>query len=1226
MAFADEFNQRLGQYIGSKATPLQDSSYRVNRRAQKENLAAQLAMAEFLASKSKSGSGARNQTQNSQENNLAIFAQRQGLNQPVVGDFSRDTVETLADAERSGFLDKDVEERGFWGGLGSKLKDVGETAGGGFMRALDVISRPSYGMFEAGKEYYESRNEGQNSLETIDDVIKGFWSGISGKEKTGFGDIVEQQSNIDPDSIDWSNPDDWLQAVSLGNAAAMGRVEEFNKKLPGVSDEEAEFQAKWTKRGGGLGGDLALDPLNWLGIGLAGKIAGKADEGEKALDFTEQGFKELVGKETRQIIESKGLATPFTRKRFLSGVSSIDQKGVANWVPEAGFKGLNDEISKAVDDAFLQIQGGMTRNRILGTDIGAPALAPRVAENVRIRLLGDFDNNLGKFLDHAAGVKRISPSQMQAMRNADPTFDRFLDDLLDRFNKTRPAQPNFTNINDILRLNISKGPKFNDLINRSADVAKGSWDNTIQEIQDELYEKLLGRTYTAPGLRVGNKLIPFNRVGKFYSDFRRTNLQGEAAKGLSFAKQFQGRSALMNQRLRSFGMRNYEDFANGVKDPAGNTISVGVKEEAAKLTSAERKEITTAILNGTDFPNDPKLQHAKDFIQEQYKKIYDEEVSAGIRGRGSKRLDNYVYNYYTRGKNKNIDDYRGLVKKEIKEGARRLRPDHLERAAAKGLRAEDDAFRALLYRKLDSNRKLSRSWFMDDLLDHYGFQANRLNDITAVNRGLHKLNKDKLSDAVKVGMQKGDEWYLPNDIHEIYNNYLKLLGGKYNEDTAGFLRMLDKITRLFKASVTIPYPGFHIRNSIGDLFMSWFDGVRYSDYQDLWNLKNQAASGKTAQKLIGNRHFSYNDLHDLFRKSASSGNYYSTELVGDTLMSRLAPQKLPAKAGAFARRASENREDFFRFAHWLKAFKEEYPKALKSTNNRIVEGVELAKQPAIKNAVEASTYRVNKSLFDYGALTATEKKTLRRIIPFYTYSRKVIPTLMEALFLNPAQLSKTNRLLIDREDASMADMMTPMYQREIGFARLTEEDEPWILGAQFLPTDVANRNTNVSSDADWFRNTLAQLNPIFKIPIERATGQSLFNRERTTDTGGYYSDALFPPLRPIQDAVGWTPAGKVIGEGKKEGLERLLAGRFGLGLPFDQVSTDQQEAALFGLQQQVIDQLNTVNKSLENKGFRLYLSKRKDGTSYRIRDMESGKVLYESTDPDDIVRKAHQIN
>jgi hypothetical protein len=1194
--FAQEFNSRLGNYTGNRQREFNPASTDVDEDARAYNNAVTETLAKMIE----------------QEEERRKKVKKGGkAAEEVYPGMSKPKLDRLVEQKQDNFLEDG------WDFLGKVRNAPGVKQGVDAAKfvnidaplhigktALDAISRPSYGLFNALEDQANatmSREglteeeladlersgelkeiKGDDFWHSFDDFAEGAWEGLKGDEKTGFGDIVEAQGRHNTRGGMPINPFNAFNGLNQAEAA--------------MGPDGNKNPVTWTKRGLGLGGELLADPMNAVGVGVAGKIASKADNASrlagKADDFSEDGFRNLVTDSTNRAIESRGLGKPFRDKKMTSWLNpnppSLQQPRLTGNRP-VGWDELHRTISDAIDNVTLKINGGATEGRVLGGQVAPYTVSQRVAESVRGTLLGKFDVNAARFQAHLDGTSRLSVAQINTLKQ-DPVFAKFHDELLAAVNANR-TKNKFKTLDDAINHYSMNGTQWNSHVNKAMDTAKAQFDATVKAIQDDIYTDIAGKVYNAPGIKImGKQVTSFNRIGKAYAGAKAGKLDTAAANAYSFGKQFPGRTALMNQRLRSLGVRNYENFKETVVQTADG------------LSKDQRKEITQALLDGRNF-SDPKMQAAKDFIEKAYRDIFAEEVDAGVRAASSVQADNYVYLYYKHGKKGTIDNVRSTVKNNI-ASRQGLPPSILKDSKLQGLRPEEDAFRALLYKKLDSNRKMAKSWFTEDLLDHYGVLSNRLSTGSKLDRKLVAIN-DNIPKHIRAGMKPGDNWYLPQDIKEIYDNYSKLMRAGSNDEATEFIRTLDRLTRMFKTWTTIPYPGFHIRNSIGDIYMAHFDGVKFADYNQIRKLKSLAAEGKTAQLLIGGKNFTYEELLDLFSKNASTGGFQKADLYDDSITSKLNPNRLGAKV----RETSEHREDFFRFTHFVKALKEEYPAAGKATRDP---------NKRLRNAVEAATYRVNKYLFDYGALTPKERNVLRRVIPFYTYQRKALPALIEAMFLRPAQMAKTNRLFIDTDDGSYQDMLIPDYIREYGYARLNDEESenPWVLGAQgWLPTDVVNRNLNLTSQKGFFANLLAQSNPVAKMPVELATGKKLFNDAPIESTRNYYAESFFPPAAPIKDALGL---------GSKQGWERVLAGRFGLGLPFDQITDKQEAASAYGIQEELFNKLSKINKKLADNEMKIYLSGRKDGASYRVKDTLTDKVLFESEDPKKVVEWAQK--
>lgn len=254
------------------------------------------------------------------------------------------------------------------------------------------------------------------------------------------------------------------------------------------------------------------------------------------------------------------------------------------------------------------------------------------------------------------------------------------------------------------------------------------------------------------------------------------------------------------------------------------------------------------------------------------------------------------------------------------------------------------------------------------------------------------------------------------------------------------LKVFDQALRTWKTGVTIYAPSHHIRNGVGDAFMSYLDGVknpiyytrsaqmmkanhhRYSDMQlnknplsDILGEGREAAlinqmMGQTKTQIPkGTRviakarikgktyHFTIDQVYQMaFRHGILPHSAVIEDLPGsETLMESLANRFHPGKIGPFApakgkvgtavRGLSETREHYFRFAHLLHR-------------------LEHTKADSLEELFRKSADAVRKYHPDGLDLTRTEKTVFRRLIPFYSWTRKAIPLVLEGVVMNPAKI------------------------------------------------------------------------------------------------------------------------------------------------------------------------------------------------------------------------------
>lgn len=267
------------------------------------------------------------------------------------------------------------------------------------------------------------------------------------------------------------------------------------------------------------------------------------------------------------------------------------------------------------------------------------------------------------------------------------------------------------------------------------------------------------------------------------------------------------------------------------------------------------------------------------------------------------------------------------------------------------------------------------------------------------------------------------------------------------------MRAYDTALRTWKTGVTIYAPSHHIRNMVGDVFMSWMDGVsnpayytkaaqvlkanhhRYSDMQVGKNpladilgenvepallkqitgqaetrlpkgtrvVVNGRAGGKKYPITI-DQVYQMGYRHGLFPHSAQIEDLPGTE----TLMESLANRFHPGKAGVFqpakgkvahgVRQLSESREHYVRIAHYLHA-------------------LENTKATDLQDLFYKAAERVRKYHPDGLDLTVTEKKVLRRLFPFYSWTRKAVPLVLEGLVMNPAKILAYPKIMSSAQES-----------------------------------------------------------------------------------------------------------------------------------------------------------------------------------------------------------------
>jgi len=278
--------------------------------------------------------------------------------------------------------------------------------------------------------------------------------------------------------------------------------------------------------------------------------------------------------------------------------------------------------------------------------------------------------------------------------------------------------------------------------------------------------------------------------------------------------------------------------------------------------------------------------------------------------------------------------------------------------------------------------------------------------------------------------------------------------------TSELMRLYDTGIRTWKTGVTIYSPSHHIRNMIGDMFTAWLDGVnnpayytksgwmlkanhrRYSDMKvDKNPLKDILGEGVEADvlgKIVGQSQTKIPKgtriiatakirgkkypitLDQAYQMAFRQGIFPHSAIIEDlpgseTLMESLAGRFHPGKAGPFqpfkgsvakgVKGFAETREHFVRGAHWLHA-------------------LEHTKANTLEELFQKAGDRVRKYHPDGLDLTLTEKRVMRRLIPFYSWNRKAIPLILEGIALNPAKIMAYPKIMSAMQEYQGIDSST----------------------------------------------------------------------------------------------------------------------------------------------------------------------------------------------------------
>ena len=316
---------------------------------------------------------------------------------------------------------------------------------------------------------------------------------------------------------------------------------------------------------------------------------------------------------------------------------------------------------------------------------------------------------------------------------------------------------------------------------------------------------------------------------------------------------------------------------------------------------------------------------------------------------------------------------------------------------------------------VDDLRQAVRQLALNDLEDLKHIMREFDNDYDAAMKTLLTNVGDK-SNFPKVATQVGKAWEAgmrpvgtrsqgPKAIvdsmigYESYNTR-----GGMN----GFLRHYDKAQNIWKGYAVLS-PGFYMRNFMGGSFMNFLAGVNTSSYARYfkahrWLRVDEAQAAGTLtkwkalklKKEIGKvSDFDLEIARQIDRSGLAGGGQASVEFVPES-----------GKRGVVT--IAGKRVDLGKLNPFLS--RNYLLKAGKEFNVQFVEqglrGTLLFDAMSKGSRIDDASDLVWKYHFDYDDLSFFERRVVKRVVPFYTWSRNVVPRMFEQYATNPGRMHR----------------------------------------------------------------------------------------------------------------------------------------------------------------------------------------------------------------------------
>lgn len=390
--------------------------------------------------------------------------------------------------------------------------------------------------------------------------------------------------------------------------------------------------------------------------------------------------------------------------------------------------------------------------------------------------------------------------------------------------------------------------------------------------------------------------------------------------------------------------------------------------------------------------------------------------------------------------------------------------------------------------------------------------------------------------------------------------------------------MWDKVVNLFKTSLTTAFPAFHSRNLMSGLFNMWRDkAIDPTASADMFRLMRGGSVGDaTAAKLypgLSQEEATHRLLQELVGAKVSftrSGQTADRAGVRPVMRGGLLPGDLPEVGGA-VRGLGEDVGGFLkgyipekgRLGEQLNPLKTAGVGAEKDTFIPVERGRALGN--AVEDWIRGSHYlakrlqgatpadaklAVMKYQIDYSRATEFENHVMKRLFPWFAFSKGNLPPILEDLASKPAKLAGATRAVTgSREPGEFVPpwvaegASVPIPGAEDGQKRFVSS-----FGLPFEDELVKTLGSALHGDTSRvLQQVFGMAQPFVKLPAEVATGTQMFSGRKLEDLRPYeFSQlgGLIPEdtARQLSQLIANTPASRV-----GSTVDKLIDERKGLG-------------------------------------------------------------------------------
>ncbi len=312
------------------------------------------------------------------------------------------------------------------------------------------------------------------------------------------------------------------------------------------------------------------------------------------------------------------------------------------------------------------------------------------------------------------------------------------------------------------------------------------------------------------------------------------------------------------------------------------------------------------------------------------------------------------------------------------------------------------------------------------------------------------------------------------EVVRVLDQYIQ---GIQPEELRTMVKAFDSVQNWWKAQVLIS-PSYHLRNMAGNFWNNWLAGIKSPvSYYKAGSIQ----AGKNMDEVLmvtdaGKSYTKTQLLEEMQKRRVIGKGWYAADIkkaltseIGDiSKWEQLMPWEQENILFKSNRQIGGVVENNARMAHFIELVQSGY-------------------------GLDEAALNVKKYLFDYEDLTKFERTILKRIFPFYTWTRKNIPLQIEHLITNTEKFAAIPKVIKQIESGIIepkTEKYLSSYISENIPVRIRQNEEgntEYFLLGNWLPSAQA-----IDFLSNPFDNIVSMATPFVKVPIELWANKSMF--------------------------------------------------------------------------------------------------------------------------------------